>query len=299
MVYRGAIIHRVGHTATVKPVLKKLIKKIFLGAHILPPFGTSLLYPLLGIGTYKTRLTKKEEIAALIKRLHPIASSTALIRLGPTGDGGYLVPDDLSGIPACFSPGVNTISGFEKDCANLGMQVFLADHSVDGPALSHEKFRFTKKYVGATTSDQVMTMDDWVDASLPQGNSDLLLQMDIEGCEYETILCMSSKLMQRWRVMIVEFHDIEILWSKPFYRLASKAFEKILQTHTCVHIHPNNYAGSLNKQGLMIPSVMEFTFLRNDRVTNASFAQCFPHPLDQHNDFDNPHLVLPRCWFRT
>ena len=50
---------------------------------------------------------------------------------GPDGDGGYLVPDDLEGIVACFSPGVSNVAGFEKDCALKGMKVFMADASVE------------------------------------------------------------------------------------------------------------------------------------------------------------------------
>ena len=85
-----------------------------------------------------------------------------LIRLGPDSDGGYLVPDDLAGIKACFSPGVAQVSGFERDCANLGMQVFLADRSVENPPESHRLFEFTNKFVGVTTSEEFMTLDHWV-----------------------------------------------------------------------------------------------------------------------------------------
>lgn len=50
-----------------------------------------------------------------------------LIRLGPMSYEGYLIPDDLEGIEACFSPSVGFNSIFEKDCADRGMKVFLAD----------------------------------------------------------------------------------------------------------------------------------------------------------------------------
>lgn len=253
----------------------------------------------LGINACPTALTDKRELVLFIRKLHPISPSTELIRLGPTGDGGYLVPNDLVGIEACFSPGVSTISGFEKDCADLGIRVFLADKSVDGPATPHDRFSFIKKYVGARTSDDFMTMDDWVDSALPKSESDLLLQMDIEGYEYETFLSMSSRLMQRFRIIVIEFHSLDLLWSKPFYQFASCAFEKILQTHTCVHIHPNNYAALLAKRSLDIPHVMEFTFLRNDRVLDWSFATVFPNPLDSDNASNLPPLTLPHCWHRT
>lgn len=88
--------------------------------------------------------TSRTEILGLISRLRPIKGGFDLLRVGPTGDGGYLVPDDLAGIEACFSPGVGDISGFELDCAGRGMKVFLADHSVAKPSGNHECFTFTK-----------------------------------------------------------------------------------------------------------------------------------------------------------
>ena len=225
-----------------------------------------------------------------------MASDKELIRLGPKGDGGYLLPDDLAGIEACFSPGVSFLSGFEKDCADLGIKIFLADKSVERPVESHALFYFTKKYLGATTSGNFITLDDWVNSSLSGSQSDLMLQADIEGYEYGLFLSASDHLMRRFRIIIVEFHHLDQLWNQPFFQLASRAFDKVLQTHTCIHIHPNNYSSPLHRGGLVIPEMAEFTFLRNDRLSNPSYATTFPHPLD----FDNTpktHLPLPKCWY--
>jgi hypothetical protein len=126
------------------------------------------------------------------------------------------------------------ISGFEKDCAELGMSVFLADNSVEKPADSHDNFFFSDKYVGVTSNQQFMTIDDWVQQSLPRSNNDLLLQMDIEGFEYEVLLNMSEALMKRFRIIVVEFHSIDQLWNSPYFSIVSRAFEKILaNTYLC------------------------------------------------------------------
>ncbi len=246
--------------------------------------------------TFPTEATNESKLQSLVQNLHPISGGKELVRLGPPSDGGYLVPDDLAGIEACFSPGVSLISGFEKDCANLGMQVFLADKSVEEPAEKHELFHFSQKYIGATSNVDFMTLDHWVDSSLPGSGSDLLLQIDIEGYEYEVFLSTSDALMRRLRIIVVEFHQLDQLWSKPFFSLAIRVFEKILQTHTCVHIHPNNCCGSLQRGELDIPRISEFTFMRNDRITNRSYRTIFPNPLDCDNT-DKPPLPLPKCWY--
>ena len=248
-------------------------------------------------GQFPTQLTPRHELRDLLQRLRPRVTPTELLRLGPAGDGGYLLPDDLTGITACFSPGVSDCSGFERDCADRGMEVFLADYSVAGPAEAHPRFHFTRKYVGAYASDEFMTLDQWVATSLPNSHDDLLLQIDIEGYEYETLLNVSDALLRRFRIIVCEFHNLEQLWNRPFFRLAGRAFDKLLESHACVHIHPNNYGGSLVKDGLALPSFMEFTFLRRDRIRELGFATTFPHSLDRENAPHGRPLLLPRCWW--
>jgi hypothetical protein len=208
------------------------------------------------------------------------------------------VPDDLKGIEACFSPGVSNVAGFERDCAEMGMKVFMADASVEQPPETHPQFNFIKKYIGCNTQEDFITLSDWVGASLPNSHADLLLQMDIEGYEYETLLSTSSCILQRFRIIVVEFHNLDCLFSEPIFALYSKTFEKILSTHTCVHIHPNNIASSIKVRGLEIPQLAEFTFLRNDRVKSRTFATEFPHPLDRDNS-GKPSLSLPRSCYRA
>ncbi|HAV12217.1 MAG TPA: hypothetical protein DCX06_01810 [Opitutae bacterium] len=242
--------------------------------------------------------TDDDRVQTLINSLHPIACDRGLMRIGSELDGGYLIPDDLDGVEHCFSPGVANASDLEHECAERGMGVFMADKSVDQPAVPHERFHFTKKYIGVTTNDGFMTLDDWVASSVADRESELFLQIDIEGFEYEVFLAASDQLMRRFRIIVAEFHRLDHFWDKPFFNLASRVFDKILQTHSCVHVHPNNWRGSVKKGDIEIPLNMEFTFLRKDRIQNPSYAKTFPHPLDTDNVDYKPTLVLPLCWYR-
>jgi hypothetical protein len=259
----------------------------------LKAFLVSTLSPA---NAFPTPMTEERDIRGLMRSLRPVAPHKALVRLGPDSDGGYLIPDDLEGILACFSPGVSSVSGFEKACARRGIQVFLADKSVDGPAEHDDAFHFVKKFIGATTNDDFMTLDDWVSASLADQGSELLLQMDIEGSEYEVFLAASGHVMKRFRIIVAEFHWLDQLWSRPFFFLANHAFRKLLQTHACVHVHPNNRCGFSVVRGVKMPRVMEFTFVRRDRVHDGIHRTDFPHALDRDNVPAAP-LVLPQCWY--
>ncbi len=241
--------------------------------------------------------TSKDELSDLIRSLHPVDTGKELLRVGPSGDGGYLVPDDLEGIEYCFSPGVSSESGFEVALAEQGLKVFLADFSVDSPAEFHDNFIFNKKFVGALSNQTFMTLDQWKESKIPDHHGDLILQMDIEGAEFETLFSASTKLLSQFRIMIIEFHYLQELFNERFFLLVSRVFQRLLQTHSVVHIHPNNCCGSIKGNGLEIPRVAEFTFHRNDRFNNASYRQSFPHFLDRNNTRKST-LVLPSCWYR-
>lgn len=265
--------------------------------HMTQLFQSDLISILAAAKVFPTIMTDRSELQSLLKKLYPIASNKELIRLRSIADGGYLVPNDFSGIEACFSPGVGVSwSEFEKDCADLGMKIFLADRSVKEPDAKNKLFHFTKKFIGAISNDEFMTLDNWVASSIPEKNSDLLLQIDIEGYEYEVFLSASEALMRRFRIIIAEFHQLDQLWSKPFFNFAGRTFDKILQTHACVHIHPNNCCGQIEIDGFTIPRVMEFSFLRSDRTPKTSYQKIFPNPLDYDNT-PNPPLELPKCWY--
>lgn len=242
-----------------------------------------------------TMRTPKADLIELMNQLAPVdCKDRPLIRMGAPKDGGYLVPDDLDGLSACFSPGIEYISKFEKECADRGMKVFMADKSVSKPAEDDPAFHFIQKHIGAIESDEFMTMDGWV-RTLHNGTSDLLLQMDIEGAEYAALLGLSDELLKRFRIIVCEFHLLDHLWSKPFFGVAADMFRKILETHRCVHIHPNNCSAVLRRDELAIPSIMEFTFLRKDRISSWVPARRFPHPLDA-DCTPRSTLILPACW---
>jgi hypothetical protein len=245
---------------------------------------------------FAARKTDPENLRELLRALAPVLTDRPLIRMGPRGDGGYLVPDDLDGISTCFSPGVSMVSGFEMECASRGMDVFLADASVEAPPDSHPQFSFSKKFIGAYPHGEFISMEQWIESSNPDPLTDWLYQIDIEGSEYEVIINLPEHYLKKFRVIIIEFHALDHLFDDAFFRLANCAFRKILNHFSCVHIHPNNSASVVGSDGIVIPKIMEFTFYRNDRIRSKTPAISFPHPLDNECVEHFPPLTLHPCW---
>ena len=244
------------------------------------------------------RPTPIEDVIELIERFAPFESERRLVRIGPKGDGGYLLPDDLDGIAACLSPGVSTESGFDFAIAERGIDVFMADASVDGPMVSHPRFHFEKKYLGPVSEGNFVTIQEFCQ-SIPAvaGGLDLLMQMDIEGAEYPVLLSMDRALMSRFRIIVLELHGLDSMVHEFGFSLIKAAVEKLLADHSVVHLHPNNCCGSVISQGIEIPRVMEVTLYRKDRSTfTRSKAAVYPHVLDADNLPQNGRLVLPKVW---
>lgn len=252
---------------------------------------------LFARGLNVSRQTRTEEVLGLIRKLRPQDCGKALIRIGSDGDGGYLVPDDLAGLEYCFSPGVSTRSHFEEHLADLKIRSFLADYSVESPPVSRPEFTFDKKFLGAVDQGHFFTLASWKDKYLKDYSGDLMLQMDIEGFEYEVILSTPVDLLNQFRIIVIEVHSIDRLFDRFGFGIISAFFGKLLQFFDVVHIHPNNCCGSVRKGDIEVPRVAEFTFLNKNRVSQIQPAKTFPHMLDKDNVDGNSPLPLPKCWY--
>ena len=148
---------------------------------------------------FPSKTTKAADLRSLVHSMRVTPIDNELIRVGPKADGGYLVPDCISDIKYCFSPGVAESSDFELSLANRNMEIFLADRSVDAPPITHPNFHFQKKFIASRSStiDGLMTLDSWYSEMIepPTDHSpEAILQMDIEGQEYEVLHNLSDSL---------------------------------------------------------------------------------------------------------
>ena len=241
--------------------------------------------------------TDPEALRKFFRMLQPVDGGKALIRLGATGDGGYLLPDDLDGIGHCFSPGVSTVADFELDLAGRGIRSFLIDYSVESAPVSHPLIQFERKFLGLTNDDVYVRLDDWTKAMAPDG-SDFLLQMDIEGAEYDVLFDVSEETLQKFRILIIEFHHLDKLMLAGDFKLYDLVFRKLAKFFDVVHNHPNNCALPHRYGSFEIPPIMELTFLRKDRSVKRTPVRKFPHPLDHKNIEELDDFALPKCWYQ-
>ncbi|MCW9042971.1 MAG: FkbM family methyltransferase [Pseudopelagicola sp.] len=232
---------------------------------------------------------------ALLRHFRPFRAPMPLIRVGPQEDGGYLVPDDLEGIVAAFSPGVSDVTGFDEAIAARGIVCFLADASVTGPENPPEGVHFEGLFLGGETGGQAISLDDWVAARAPEAG-DLLLQMDIEGAEYEVLNAVSEAVLGRFRIIVIEFHGLWRAFTPEGRADLAPVLEKLARQFRVVHVHGNNNAPPVRAGGMRFAPVLEVTYLRRDRAGVRMVEAELPHPLDRPNDSAFLDVVVPRVW---
>ena len=258
-------------------MLMQFVKSVFLKAGLAP-----------------NRAVSTEQMRSLLARLQPQLTRFPLIRIGGEGDGGYLVPDDLDGIAACFSPGVDVTASFEEDMAGRGVRCFLADASVTAPPISHPLIDFIPRYLGAVTDARTITLDRWVAEKAPdEAAGDLLLQMDIEGHEWIVLLNASDHVLSRIRIMALELHGFPNCLDPLAWQLVDATLDRLGRMFHVVHAHVNADRLPLQAGGIEIPYLLEVTLLRKDRSDTSGAVTQFPHRLDRSNIPGQPDYVLP------
>jgi hypothetical protein len=240
---------------------------------------------------------RRREVRDLVRRCNVTDCGTPLRRIGSPGDGGYVIPDDLEGLCGVFSPGVCDTADFELHFARTGTPCYLADRSVPAPPIDHPMFRFRRQHVGPVSADGVVSLHDWVREEHPS-SGDLLLQMDIEGAEYDTLLACPREILRRFRVLVIELHFLHRLGRRRWHRNIAGALERLLQDFTVVHAHPNNCTPPRRVAGMAISPVMELSFLRNDRIRVRRPVKSLPSELDRPNVAGARDYPLDPAWYR-
>lgn len=237
----------------------------------------------------------RAQLAACFDSLSVRDPGIPLIRVGGDRDGGYLVPDDLEGIVACFSPGVDDRASFEAALVERGIPCHLLDASVTGPPFEHPLLSFSPLFLGGVARPGWTTLASWVGQVGP-ATGDLVLQMDIEGWEWEVLAGTDDATLNRFRILVIELHDLHLLATTCGMRRCEEAFARLQKSFALVHVHPNNYEFPVDYLGFRLHPVVETTWIRRDRMRQDQPASALGHPLEQANATDLPDFLLDPRW---
>ena len=179
--------------------------------------------------------------------------------------------------------GVGSTISFEKDIYRLlGKKTLLVDPAGEEILREHAEFTHIKSLLVGTKSinSNATTLNDLVSENFA-AESNLILQIDIESSEYGVLLSASEQLLNKFLIIVIEFHDLN-RWKKKllFDNLYEPAVRNLLSTHVPVHLHPNGFSGTFRLGRIRLPRVVESTFVRRSEIKERHSFAIIPNPLD-------------------
>ena len=284
-------------------IVKALIRRVYwLLQKIFLLFGVSILFldPINFKHLKVSRYTPNESLLDFFNQLRPVNNGYQLLRIGSNSDSGYLVPNDFDGISHCFSAGCDENWTFELDLQKrFGIYSHLIDSEDKRPSDLTSEHTYTPKWLGSNTTKKYITLNDWVSLNYSDVDGDYILQMDIEGYEWLTLLNLDEKFFSKFRILIIEFHGAKHLVNKKHFDGTFRPIINQLTKHfDPVHIHGNNCCGLVTYEKFSFPEVFEITFHRKDRAKQYKGYTALPNSLDFRNIPEKDDLVFAWPWSR-
>jgi hypothetical protein len=235
------------------------------------------------------------EMRATLALISPVAVlNKAKRRVGGPNDGGYVMLDDLDGIRVCYSLGVGPDVSWDMEMAERGALVLQYDHTVENAPATHPNFCHFK--LGITHDDSLAPDMKRLDTILRENGhvyrDDMLLKVDIEGHEWDSLQVIATSTFGNFRQIVAEFHGMRLLEIESFRERAHRLFSTIRQTHEVIHVHGNNFAGMWIVKGIPLADCLELTFVNRKYHTFVPCNESFPSHLDFPNDANRVDLIM-------
>jgi hypothetical protein len=229
----------------------------------------------------------------LFRELQPVAlSDCRLERIGSKGDGGYLMCTNLLGkIQSAYSYGIagNDDWGCQTS-QRFGVPVHQYDcFDLTRPPCPGGRAVFHEECVGPRAERLDGRAYDSVPGQIAKnGDADktIVLKMDVEGAELESLSATPDALLDRVEQLVIELHSADQAYLDLVLRLK--------RTFHVAHLHYNN--SRCTTQWKPFPSpVYEVLFVNKRLATPVPGAPPppLPHPLDSVNDLFRPDCQKP------
>jgi hypothetical protein len=112
-----------------------------------------------------------------------------------------------------------------------------------------KKSVFIKRKVSGYDSADTISLNTLVEMAGP--TDDLMLQMDIEGHEYGALSSLSRVNLDRFRIIVIEFHyTFDWIFAHNWKWHYGEIFSKLLANHAVSHLHANNTGGNFEFAGV-------------------------------------------------
>jgi len=248
----------------------------------------------------KMLLADDNKLITALKYLNPRKpKNVTLFRVGNDCDGGYVMLSELikkNGISYSFGIGGAT-SWEDQISKEFNNKIYMYDHTIGGINSSDPNFIWKQIGIGKSDWGHINTIKTIIKNNNHENETDMTLQCDIEGSEWDIFLDTPQETLCQFAQMNVEMH-----WLGSMLTDNSKhidGYDRVLETlktlrknFTPFHIHGNNYRPTFSVDGKLCGDVIEVSYVRNDLVEFSDDDVIFPTSLDRPNKRNRPDIKL-------
>ncbi len=222
----------------------------------------------------------------LKESLRPVhVDNCKLKRYGGSGDGGYLMCGNLiQGATAAYSYGIENRDGWGCDLSTeLNIPVYQYDPFDTRPpaCTTSTRTHFNAEGIAGyafvdTEGRKFNTIEHHIEKT-GQKHQTLLLKMDVEGAEWESLLHASDEVLEQFSQIALELHHL----NKKEDDIIRKTLEKLNQHFYLAHIHANNF--SCTEETFLPATAVEVLYVNKNiaQVSDIHKLPTLPNPLDE------------------
>lgn len=229
------------------------------------------------------------EFARLVKPF--TGDNLCKVRVGASHDGGYVMADDFS-VKGAVSIGIGSNVSWDQDIVQRQVPVAMFDPTIRRlPDSVPGGWHFRVGLGPANSAGRFKPLPSLVDMAGFKDLEPLILKIDVEGSEYESLADLSESALLAYRQICIEFHNLKSLKNRHHATQVIDAARKLCVHHYPIHIHGNNYDSLIRFGDLWFPNAIEVSYLNKERLTNARSATSIRHAADspcdpRASDFD-------------
>jgi mannosyltransferase OCH1-like enzyme len=216
-----------------------------------------------------------------IDLLIPKKTNNNLIRVGPNGDGGYVIPEIcIQSSSSLFTYGVGYEVNFENQYVNeYERPVYMFDHTIPIIDYGNSLINFYSEGLGIGDN-----CDDFLNHYKKLNIQEkIFLKIDVEGAEYSFFENTNIKEISSIVTgFCIEVHNLD---KKDIRERFTQIFNQIEKYFTLVHIHANNFGDVFELDGFNLNSVFELTYINKNFVLHEEDSQ-IEYPI-QNLDYPN------------
>ena len=204
----------------------------------------------------------------LIKILQHVYKKDELIWIGDIkNDGSYPIHKSYKKSKWAISPGIGESTIFERELVKNGISVTMLDLEKYRPKKllkAYPEFcEFIPKFISSENSEDTISLKNLINE---KNSNNGILQIDIEGAEWNLIRNTSIDIIKKASILIIEIHNFHELILPSQAEDKIKVLEKILNNYKVLWARRNTTSPLIKWRGFMIPDVIEISMIRSDIV---------------------------------